>query len=297
MAETGFPGLLEPEGIASLTPRTFDRIRQLVYEAAGIELKNGKEQMVSARLSRKLRENRCSTYEEYLRTVESDRTGAQLVSLIDALTTNFTSFMRETAHFDFLRETILPKLMNRRQIDFWCAAAATGEEPYSLLFTMLDATSRPGQPQCRLLATDISTRALAAARKGVYPAERLASCSREWLPKYLLRGDGDFSGLYQVKPEVARLVEFRRLNLVEAFDPGQTFPLISCRNVMIYFDRPTQERVVSRLSLFLEPGGYLFVGHSERLAGINHSLRLVKPAIYQKTGSAEPIRGGTNLWK
>ena len=284
--------MAELESLTTLTPETFGRIRRLVYEKAGIDLRNGKEQMVSARLTRKLRENKCATYEDYLRGVESDRTGEQLVSLIDALTTNFTSFMRETAHFDFLRETVLPNLTDRRQIDVWCAASATGEEPYSLMFTMLDATSR-----CRMLATDISTRALATARQAIYPAERFSACRKDWLPKYLLRGDGDFTGLYQVKPEVSSRIDFRRLNLVEDFDPGQKFPLISCRNVMIYFDRPTQERVVSRLTMFLEPGGYLFVGHSERLVGINHSLRLVKPAIYQRTGSAEPIRGGTKLWK
>jgi chemotaxis protein methyltransferase CheR len=292
MGDASYPSLLESDSSATLSPQTFNRIRRLVYDKAGIELKNGKESMVSARLNKKLRENKCSTYEEYLHGVEADRTGEQLVSLIDALTTNFTSFMRESAHFDFLRETILPGLMNRRNIDVWCAAAATGEEPYSLMFTLLDA-----KPECRLLATDISTRALAAARRGIYPAERFASCRKEWLPKYLLRGDGDFTGLYQVKPEVSQRIEFRRLNLVEAFDPGQTFPLISCRNVMIYFDRETQERVVNRLARFLEPGGFLFVGHAERLIGIDHSLRLVKPAIYQKAGSSEPMRGVTKLWK
>jgi chemotaxis protein methyltransferase CheR len=282
---------LEVEGAATLTPQTFDRIRRLVYDKAGIDLKKGKEQLVSARLARKLRETGTASYEDYMRRVETDRTGESLVAMIDALTTNYTSFMRETAHFDFLKQVILPKLAGRNSVDIWCAAAATGEEPYSLMFTMLDALSGIGAPPCRLLATDISTRALDAARKGIYPAERFDACRREWLPKYLLRGDGDFTGLYQVKPEVARRIEFRRLNLVENFDPGRKFPLISCRNVMIYFDQPTQERVVNRLVSFLEPGGYLFVGHSERLAGINHTLRLLKPAIYQNGSPAQPMRG------
>jgi chemotaxis protein methyltransferase CheR len=268
----------------TLAPETFAKIRRLVYDKAGIDLRSGKEQLVAARLGRKLRETQSATYEEYLRFVDKDRSGESLIALIDALTTNFTSFMRETAHFDFLRQTILPKLSSRSTIDFWCAASATGEEPYSLMFTMLDA-----HPQCRLLATDISTKALDAARKGIYPAERFAACRKDWLPRYLLKGDGDFAGLYQVKPEVARRIEFRRLNLVEAFDPGRRFPLISCRNVLMYFDQPTQERVVNRLVTFLEPGGYLFVGHSERLAGINHSLKFIQPAIYQNITHHTPI--------
>ena len=275
-------GALAAEGSIALSPRTFDRIRRLVYEQAGIDLKEGKEQLVSARLGKKLRETNTHSYEEYLRQVEADRTGESMIALIDALTTNFTSFLRETAHFDFLRAEVLPKLGSRSLVEFWCAAAATGEEPYSLIFTMLDALGGPLKSNCRLLATDISTRALRAAQKGVYPAERFASCPKEWLPKYLLRGEGDCKGLYQVKPDIIRRIEFRRLNLVESFDAGRTFPLISCRNVMIYFDKATQEKVVNRLTSFLEPGGYLFVGHSESLTGLAHALKFVKPAIYQK---------------
>ncbi len=270
---------------ATLSPGTFEKIRRLVYDKAGIDLKEGKEHLVSARLNRKLREANCATYEQYLRAVESDTTGDSLIALIDALSTNFTSFLRETAHFDFLRETILPALRDRASIEFWCAASATGEEPYSLLFTLLDELKAKHGTPCRLLATDISTKALHAARKAIYPAERFSACPREWLPRYLLRGEGEYDGLYRVKPEIARLIEFRRLNLIEAFNPGSMFPLISCRNVMIYFDKPTQERVVNRLAQFLEPGGYLFTGHSESLAGIAHPLKFVKPAVYRKGGT------------
>jgi chemotaxis protein methyltransferase CheR len=275
-----------------LAPRTFDKIRRLVYEKAGIDLKDGKQQLVTARLGKKLREHKCRSFEEYLQNVETDRTGQALIALIDALTTNFTSFLRETAHFEFLEKEILPKLGRREIVDVWCTAAATGEEPFSLLFTMLDHFGEARGPQCRVLATDISTRALQIAGKGVFPAERFSGVPKEWLPKYLLCGHGEFEGLYQVKPEVARNVEFRRLNLIEPFDPGRLFPLISCRNVMIYFDKPTQERVVQRLASFLEPGGYLFVGHSESLAGTNHTLRFVRPAVYQKTESRPARQGG-----
>jgi len=270
----------------ALSPRTFDKIRKLVYEKAGIDLKEGKEQLVTARLGKKLRETKTRSFEDYLKGVENDRTGESLIALIDALTTNFTSFLRETAHFDFLRTQVLPKLKNRNVVELWCAASATGEEPYSLLFTMLDELGGPLKSNCKLLATDISTRALRAAQKGVYPAERFSACPKEWLPKYMLRGEGEFKGLYQVKPDIARRIEFRRLNLIEAFDAGRQFPLISCRNVMIYFDKQTQERVVNRLTEFLEPGGYLFTGHSESLTGMGHALKFIKPAIYQKPAAS-----------
>lgn len=297
MAEQGPAGILDSGDTAVLSRRTFDKVRRLVYDKAGIDLREGKEQLVSARLGKKLRETMCRTYEEYLHVVESDGTGESLIALIDALTTNYTSFLREMEHFHFLRQEILPKLAGRDAVEIWCAAAATGEEPYSLMFTMLDVLGDPLRTPCRLLATDISTRALHAARKGIYPAERLAECPKEWLPKYLLRGEGEFTGLYQVKPEVARRIDFRRLNLIEEFNVGSQFPLISCRNVMIYFDKPTQERVVNRLASFLEPGGYLFVGHSESLTGLKHSLKFVKPAIYQKVDPPGQLGSGAREWR
>lgn len=264
-----------------LKPAEFERVRRLVYDHAGIDLREGKEELVAGRLGKKLRESGCPSYQEYLNQVAADKSGESLTALIDALTTNFTSFMRESAHFDFMRNTIFPMLARRSSIEIWCAAAATGEEPYSLICSLLDAFGGVAAGRCKLIATDISTRALAAARKGVYPADRLKSVPREWLSKYFLRGHGEFSGLYQVKPDVSRLVEFRPLNLIETFQHRGVFPLISCRNVMIYFDRPTQERVVNRMAQYLEPGGYLFVGHSESLNGMHHPFHFVQPAVYQ----------------
>jgi chemotaxis protein methyltransferase CheR len=287
LSEATERGMAARASTLTLDHRTFQKIQRLVHEKAGIDLNDSKLQLVSARLGKNLRKYNCSTYEEYLHKVEHDSSGESLVGLIDALTTNFTSFLREEAHFDFMRRKILPKLMRRDSVEIWCAAAATGEEPYTLLFTMLDAF-QASPVKCRVLATDISTGALNIARRGIYSAERFSNVPHEWLPKYLLRGDGDYKGLYRIKYDIARLVEFRRLNLIEAFDPGRLFPLISCRNVMIYFDVATQQKVVQRLSRFLEPGGYLFVGHSEGLARINHQLRFIQPAIYQNS----PATGG-----
>ena len=158
----------------ALAPHTFEKIRRLVYDKAGIDLKDGKQQLVSSRLGKKLREHNCRSFEEYLQGVERDRTGRALIALIDALTTNFTSFLREIAHFEFLEKEILPEVTRREIVDVWCAAAATGEEPYSLLFTMLDHFGSGLGPQCRVLATDISTRALEIAGKAVFPAERFS---------------------------------------------------------------------------------------------------------------------------
>ena len=273
-----FEAISEP---GHLDPATFERVRKLVYEKAGIDLRHGKEQLVAARLAKTVREGKFRSYQQYLDQVSADRTGESLTALIDVLTTNFTSFLREPAHFDFLRTTLLPALAHRSSVELWCAASATGEEPYSLIFSMVDAL---GAARAKLIATDISTRALAAARKGIYSSDRLKGVPNEWLSEYFLRGHGDKTGLYQVRPEIGRLVEFRSLNLVSAFQHNRTFPLISCRNVMIYFDRPTQQRVVNRMAQFLEPGGYLFVGHSESLTGFEHPLRFVQPAIYQLPG-------------
>ncbi len=255
----------------------------MIYDQAGFELKEGKQALVTARLGKKLRESGCRSYDEYLTLIEGDRTGESLVALIDALTTNYTSFLRENIHFEYLRK-ILPSLLkgSRAPLEIWCAAASTGEEPYTLAMTLLETLGSDASSRCRILATDISTRALATARSGVYPAERLQDVPKEWLAQYWLRGEGASRGLCKVKPALARMVEFRRLNLIEGFTHARSFPVVFCRNVMIYFDKPTQERVVGRISTFLEPGGYLFVGHSESLTGLAHALECVSPAVYRK---------------
>ena len=206
--------------------------------------------------------------------------------MIDALATNHTSFMRETAHFDFLRQDVLPTLRDRPKAQFWSAACSTGEEPYTLAFTLGDQWGAEAWRKIHILATDISTKALAAAKSAVYPAERFSSVPPGWLRQFLLRGEGRWKGWYRVKPEIRSQLEFARLNLVESFSQHDLFPVIFCRNVMIYFDKPTQEGVVNRLAACLEPGGYLFIGHAESLTGIRHGLTYVRPAVYRKPGAA-----------
>lgn len=268
-----------------LSPRDFSRIRSLVYERAGIDLREGKQTLVSARLGKQLRESGCRSYADFLASVESDKTGEALTALIDALTTNYTFFFREPGHFHFLRNHVLrellaPKAPPRSRLEIWCAAAATGEEPYTLAMVLLESC---GSMPARVLATDISTRALAAARRGVYPADRFESVPQALLHKYWLRGEKDSAGFYKVRPQLSQQVEFAQLNLIEPFTHNVAFPVIFCRNVMIYFDKVTQQRVVDRMCQFLEPGGYLFLGHSESLSGVKTALEYAGPAVYRKS--------------
>lgn len=261
------------------TAAELERIRAIVYERSGITLHEGKRQLVTARLHRRLRELGLSSYGDYLRALDRDTSGQELTTLLDAISTNFTSFFREPQHFAFLREQVFPELRQRGRPDprVWCAAAATGEEPYTLAMTFVDGGFQP-----RILASDISTKALAAATRAVYPAERARTVPPIWLPRYFEKGRGTQEGQVRIVASLRERIEFRRLNLLEIQTLEHTFPVIFCRNVMIYFDIPTRQRVVSMLERHLEPGGSLFVSHSESLTGITHGLRWAAPAVYRK---------------
>jgi chemotaxis protein methyltransferase CheR len=268
--------------VRPLTGREFEQIRRLAYEKFGLDLRNGKEPLVSMRLGKKIRELNLRSFQEYYRHVMEDQTGEALTAMIDALTTNHTSFFREAAHFEFLRQAILPGLRQRERIAIWSAACSTGEEPYSIAFCLLEELGEPALTKIRILATDISTRVLASARRAAYPADRFDGVPTHQLRRYLLRGEQRWKGWYRVKPEVRAVVEFRRLNLMEQFSQLGPFSVIFCRNVMIYFDKPTQQDLVNRLAGRLEPGGYLLIGTAESLNRVDHPLRYVQPAIYRK---------------
>ena len=273
-----------PAPVQRLKPHEFEAIRRLAYEKFGLDLRNGKEELVAARLGKRMRQGGFDSFEKYYRHVVGDSTGEALIGMIDALATNHTSFLREAAHFDFLKQSVLPDLLKRPHIEMWSAACSTGEEPYTLAFTLWDQWGADAFRKVRILATDISTKALAAAESAVYPAERFSAVPTGWLRQYLLRGEGRWKGWYRVKPAVRSQIEFARLNLVEPFSQRSLFPVIFCRNVMIYFDKPTQEGLVNRLAACLEPGGYLFIGHAESLSGVRHDLTYIRPAIYRKPG-------------
>lgn len=269
-----------------LSTREFEHISRLAHQTFGLDLRAGKETLVSSRLARHMRNAGCSSFGEYYRHVVEDSTGEALIGLIDALATNHTSFFRETAHFDFLRGRILPQWRQRGTANIWSAACSTGEEPYSIGMCLLEeAAGGVALPAVGIRATDISTRALATAAQAIYTADRLQCLSPSRLRAFWLRGEGQSAGHYRVKKKLRNLVEFRRANLLdEPTEPG-AFALIFCRNVMIYFDKPTQNRVVQRLVACLEPGGYLFTGHAESLTGVHHGLEYVQPAIYRKAGA------------
>lgn len=272
------------EAVRPLTEREFANISRLAYDKFGLELKPEKHELVTARLGKKVRAAGCRSFQEYYERVVEDRTGEALIELIDALTTNFTNFMREPAHFEFLRRDVLPAWISRDRVRIWSVACSTGEEPYTIAFSLLDALNNASRPNIRILATDISSRALREADRGAYRAARLENLPPAWLRAYFLRGERKWAGWYRVKPEVARMIEFRRLNLIEPFSHSEPFAAILCRNVMIYFDKATQQKLVQRLAAQLEPGGYLFIGHSESLTGIDHPLAYVRPTIYRKGG-------------
>jgi chemotaxis protein methyltransferase CheR len=236
--------------------------------------------MVSARLQRLVAAGGFRSFHDYHLHVVQDSTGLSLAALVDALATNHTSFLREKDHFDFFRERVVPELQRRRSTAIWCAASATGEEVWTLACVLNDALP---SANIRIHASDISNKALRVAQAGEYQAERCEGIPAEWLSRYFQKIPGT-SMAYRVAPRIRAQAEFRRLNLVEPFHWPQQFPAIFCRNVMIYFDRATQEKVVAAMANCLEPGGYLFVGHAESMAGISHCLEYVRPAVYRKRG-------------
>jgi chemotaxis protein methyltransferase CheR len=275
-----------------LTANEFRQISDLAYERFGLDLKRGKEALVAARLGKKLRQFGFETFAEYHRHVLADATGEALIELIDALTTNHTSFLREKAHFDFLARAANEEFRNVSSLRLWSAACSSGEEPYSIAMCLAEAL-KPAARQFRIRATDISTRVLAAARRGVYPIARFDDVPDTWRHAYLLRGQGESKGFYKIKPELGERVEFERLNLIEPFPQRGLFHVIFCRNVMMYFNKATQQDIVRRLSGQLEPGGYLFVGHAESLTGIEHALDYVRPATYRN----QTPEGKSKLWR
>jgi chemotaxis protein methyltransferase CheR len=266
---------------ATLSDRELRAIVALVYEKSGITLHEGKRELVAARLQKRLRQLTLSSYQEYLARLSDDRSGEELTVLLDSIATNHTSFFREPQHFAFLRDQVVPAFGAKARstgLDVWCAASSSGEEPVTIAVTLLEA----GIGRFQLLASDLSTKVLATARPGIYSIERVQGVPPALLRKYFERGLGEQAGLARVATEVRRHIEYRALNLVAMARLDRVFEVIFCRNVMIYFDKAVQQRVVSMLEQHLAPGGYLFISHSESLNGITHGLQWVAPAVYRR---------------
>ena len=276
--------LTDWDAVRPLNPREFEQIRKLAYRTFGLDLKSGKEELVSARLRKLVRNGGFRSFQDYYQHIVDDRTGEALASMIDALATNHTAFLREPDHFQFFRAQILPQLANREAVEVWSAACATGEEVWTLACLLNEAM--PGR-RIHIIATDISQKALRFASAGCYPRERCGDLPAAWLSRYFVP-DGRPPQSYRVSAPLRAQVRFQRINLVERLPRQHRYPVIFCRNVMMYFDRGTQERVVQQLAERLEPGGYLFVGHSESLTGVSHGLEYVQPAVYRNPSKREP---------
>jgi chemotaxis protein methyltransferase CheR len=279
------------EGVPILQEREFEKICKLAYDHFGLDLSHGKQGLVQARLGKDLRALSLTSFQQYLDHVLADSSGAALTSMVDRLTTNHTSFFREPRHFDMLRHTIFPALRLRSRIDIWSAACSSGEEPYSIAMTMLETSREEALSKVSILASDISTRVLQHARAAVYSKQRCDGIPDELRKRYMLRGQRTREGDLRFKNEVRGMIRFEHLNLMEQLPAGYTCSVIFCRNIMIYFDKPTQQHLVQRLSTHLEPGGYLFIGHSESLNAIAHPLEYLSPATYRKPGSASRQTG------
>ena len=274
-------------GLLPISDAEFEAIRKLVYDNVGIALTDQKRSLVVGRLQRLLKARRFDTFSEYLNYLKQDASGRGMDELVNSISTNHTFFYREKAHFDFFGQTVLPymtrKLREKGKNDLriWCAGCSSGEEPYTLVMLMMEhmgvdyASWKAGA-----LATDISARALGTARAAVYPEDRLKLLPTAWRHKYFKTTE---DGEYQVIERVRREVVFRRFNLMNQQFPFKSkFHAIFCRNVMIYFDSPTRKALVKRYYDFTEPGGYLFIGHSESLGRDECPYDYVMPAVYRK---------------
>lgn len=239
----------------------FERVRKLIYQHAGISLSPVKQDMVYSRLARRLRATGMQSFAEYLDMLERDG-GDEWERFVNSLTTNLTSFFREPHHFPIFAEH-LRKLGTKRPVRVWCSAASTGEEPYSIAITVAE-TFGANASHISIVASDLDTNVLATAEKGVYPIERVEKLSPERLRKFFLRGTGSQDGFVSVRPELKQMVTFQRLNLLDAsYSVKGPLDIIFCRNVMIYFDKPTQYKILARFAPMLQPDGLMFAGHSE----------------------------------
>ena len=266
-----------------LRERQFIAIRDLVHRICGINLHEGKEGLVQSRLGRQLRLLGLSDFDVYLEHVRADTTGKALSDLVDALTTNKTSFFRESRHFDLLRDEVVPALLARqRRIRVWSAGCSSGEEPYTLGMVLRQAIPSRTALDVRILATDLATPVLEKARQATYEETVVGDVPDPYRRTYFKCVRREPPRLYSVTDDIRGLVQFARLNLMDPWPMRGPLDVIFCRNVMIYFAKSTQERLIARFSELLAPGGHLFVGHSESLSGISHSLSYVQPAVYVK---------------
>jgi chemotaxis protein methyltransferase CheR len=301
MSETGNHAPSDPAdgnsgGLFTITTHEFSAFRELIHREAGISLSEAKEQLVCSRLGKRLRHLKLESFSQYYDyLMNHDPVGEERLQMINCITTNKTDFFRENHHFDFLRDQVIPEIRERalrgrpKRLRIWSAASSTGEEPYSIAMTVREAFGGTAGWDVKILASDIDTAVLHAAEQGVYKQEKLADIPEDLLRRYFLRGKGEWEGYFKVKRELREMITFRRVNLIEPWPFKTRFDAIFCRNVVIYFGRPTQQRLFEQLARVLSAEGYLFVGHSENLYWLSDLLVSLPGTIYRlrQTGDAE----------
>ncbi|WP_369054213.1 CheR family methyltransferase [Burkholderia gladioli] len=265
----------------AFTGEDFARIRALIHRRAGISLSEHKRDMAYSRLARRLRALGLDSFRDYLDRLERDNDPVEWEAFTNSLTTNLTAFFREAHHFPILAEFVKTR---PAPVSVWCSAASTGEEPYSLAITLLEALGPSAARQASILATDLDTQVLEKARLGIYTFDQVKHLSQERLRRFFLKGTGPQAGRVKVRPELRQMIRFEPLNLTDAdYGIGQGFDAIFCRNVMIYFDKPTQGQVLARFEPLLKPGGLLFAGHSENFSYVTQAFRLRGQTVYERT--------------
>jgi len=268
------------------TQRDFDYLRKISNERTGIVVSDDKYDMFYSRLSRRVRKLGLRNFSEYCDLIRREERDEEVLELVNAITTNLTAFFRENHHFDYLASTVLPELMQRnassRKIRIWSAGCSTGEEPYSLAIALKE-TLPPGW-DVRILATDIDSNVLQKAASAVYPADRVNGLPKQRLKRWFLKGKGNHAGMVRLKPEVKQIIRFDQLNLMERWALDEPMDVVFCRNVIIYFDKPTKRRLVERYADAMKPDSYLFIGHSESLFKLTDRFELVGNTIYRRRG-------------
>lgn len=278
-----------PLASSELSPEIFNRYQTLIYRQAGIWLAPHKTALLVGRLSKRLRQLQIGTFSEYLELVTRPDQQEERTRMLDAVTTNETRFFREPRHFEFLASEVFPRWMEHAlerkrstRIRIWSAGCSSGEEPYSLAMMLLDHFGDRPEWSIEILASDISTQALQKAREGVFPIARATDIPEQYLSRYVLKGTEEREGYMKISPEIRKLVRFSRVNLyVDAHQFSEPFDVIFLRNVMIYFDQDAKIRVLAALAPHLAPEGYLFIGHSESLQGLNSGFQTVSTGVYR----------------
>lgn len=277
-----------PRGNASALPgavvlhdQEFAQFSALIYRIAGISMASTKKPLVSSRLAKRIKHHELDSYSDYFRFITSAQGKDELQMAVDLLTTNETHFFREPKHFDFLRQRILPARRPGAAFRVWSAACSSGEEPYSIAMVLDELL---GQQPWEVLASDISTRIVDKARSGLFPLERLPEIPKPYINRHCLKGVGEFEGTLLIDKSLRERVRFMLHNLLQAPPKLGEFDVIFLRNVMIYFDQETKQKVVSHLLPLLRSGGYFLIGHSESLNGVTNAVKPIAPAIYRKPG-------------